>query len=241
MVSRRIAAALGADLLLAQRWVSALARSAVDGLSRSGLRIRPRRGAAICRGVVGEAGGRSRGGGRGLRGPARLSAQGAPASGQRRSAEQQAGDSRGTRAAAPGISSAVLASPMGTCCRCSAAGARAARSGRPSLWMLRARHLFLIPGDSPVGFRLPLESLALGAGLSRGSRCGRWIRWHPLLRCRLRPSHLTPGSGAYGVAARSSAGGRPFRPTPTPRLGRWCARRWPWKRGRGVSICSCRR
>ena len=27
------------------------------------------------------------------------------------------------------------------------------------LWMLRARHLFLLPGDSPVGFRLPLESL----------------------------------------------------------------------------------
>jgi uncharacterized protein (DUF2126 family)/transglutaminase-like putative cysteine protease len=28
-----------------------------------------------------------------------------------------------------------------------------------SLWMLRAKHLFLIPGDSPAGFRLPLESL----------------------------------------------------------------------------------
>jgi len=28
------------------------------------------------------------------------------------------------------------------------------------LWMLRARHLFLIPGDSPVGLRLPLQSLA---------------------------------------------------------------------------------
>jgi uncharacterized protein (DUF2126 family) len=27
------------------------------------------------------------------------------------------------------------------------------------LWMLRARHVVLLPGDSPIGFRLPLESL----------------------------------------------------------------------------------
>ena len=34
------------------------------------------------------------------------------------------------------------------------------RVWQSGLWMLRGKHLFLIPGDSPVGLRLPMESLA---------------------------------------------------------------------------------
>ena len=31
--------------------------------------------------------------------------------------------------------------------------------GKAALWMLRGKHLVLIPGDSPIGFRLPVASL----------------------------------------------------------------------------------
>ena len=47
--------------------------------------------------------------------------------------------------------------------RLRAAAATIRRADRPRWesgpWFLRAEHLFLIPGDSPMGFRLPLDSL----------------------------------------------------------------------------------
>jgi uncharacterized protein (DUF2126 family) len=52
-----------------------------------------------------------------------------------------------------------LANPVGSVLplrRVQSNGTRRWQSGR---WFLRGEHLFLVPGDAPVGFRLPLESL----------------------------------------------------------------------------------
>src|SRR5579871_1112502 len=54
----------------------------------------------------------------------------------------------------------LLTSPSGFVLPVQPANALASRASWFSeRWPLRRRHLFLIPGDSPIGFRLPLESL----------------------------------------------------------------------------------
>jgi uncharacterized protein (DUF2126 family)/transglutaminase-like putative cysteine protease len=52
-----------------------------------------------------------------------------------------------------------LGQPVGFVLPVQRAWGRDGREWQTGLWMLRARHLFVLPGDSPIGFRLPLQSL----------------------------------------------------------------------------------
>jgi uncharacterized protein (DUF2126 family) len=52
-----------------------------------------------------------------------------------------------------------LGTPTGFVLPLVRAAGKDAPAWQSGLWMLRARHLFLVPGDSPVGLRLPMASL----------------------------------------------------------------------------------
>jgi uncharacterized protein (DUF2126 family) len=74
------------------------------------------------------------------------------------------------------------------------------------LWMLRARHLVLIPGESPIGLRLPLASLPWQSGTSEVWPIDPLARRdplppHPDERPGLRaPRHVRPSPSAPGFA-----------------------------------------
>jgi len=55
-----------------------------------------------------------------------------------------------------------LGTPTGFVLPLARAAAKDGPAWQSGLWMLRSRHLFLMPGDSPVGFRLPMKSLPAG-------------------------------------------------------------------------------
>ena len=52
-----------------------------------------------------------------------------------------------------------LGTPTGFVLPLARASGKDGPTWQSGLWMLRAQHLFLVPGDSPLGFRLPLKSL----------------------------------------------------------------------------------
>ena len=78
------------------------------------------------------------------------------------------------------------------------------------LWMLRSSHLFLIPGDSPLGFRLPLESL-----VAEPEEVARHVytvdpmsAWPPLAAPSRRVADRTPLVHDHPIIEASSAPGR---------------------------------
>ena len=97
-----------------------------------------------------------------LRGPARLHPQGAAAPDQRRSRATTTLDDPEERERLRRVFSRGLGTPTGFVLPLARVPGKDGPLWQSGLWMLRARHLFLIPGDSPVGFRLPLDSLPGG-------------------------------------------------------------------------------
>ena len=167
VVSGRIAAALGVQLLLADRRRADLARSERWSPIRDrdyGYDDRRRRSDSPTRWPSGSASIRSHVHRR-LRGRAgttcwkerRLPVNVDPE-------RQQAGRSRRSASGLRRVFEQGLGKPVGLRAAAAARGrARTDRSGRAGCGCCGREHLFLIPGDSPMGFRLPLQSRCRGS------------------------------------------------------------------------------
>ena len=121
--------------------------------------------------------------------------------------------------------------------RWNAAASRDAPLEPASRGRTRSGKLFLVPGDSPLGFRLPLPSLAyICRRRSIRTSCPP-IRSSSAASCRTR----------IRSASRSCAASRRERAAPATdgrssrRRAALRARRSPWSRATGGSACSCRR
>ena len=70
------------------------------------------------------------------------------------------------------------------------------------VWFFRSGHLFLTPGDSPIGYRLPLDSLPWVAP-EEYPHLSRPTRWHRRRRCRRASSTCAPPREPCGREPRS--------------------------------------
>ena len=132
---------------------------------------------------------------------------------QRRSDRQSAGRSRASANASGASSSAGLETPTGYVLPLQRGIGKDGPQWQTGLWMLRGQHLFLIPGDSALGLRLPLPSLPWVAAVGSAADFSRSIR--PARSPPLpEPQHVVarraeaPGAPRSATCATSKPGAR---------------------------------
>ena len=149
-----------------------------------------------------------------------------------------------------------LASSVGSVLPLRRRGANGTRRWQSGRWFFRGDTMFLIPGDAPIGFRLPLDSLPwadpnsiefdqfadpfaplstcrrgrLSAAPPSARRSGPWPGPHPGTTWGPRRA-----AGAVPVSCRSACR------RSAARSQSWCARHSPWKPARASCTCSFRR
>ena len=134
-----------------------------------------------------------------------------------------------------------LNQPSGFVLPAAAGGGKSGPEWQTGLWMLRGQHLFLMPGDSPVGLRLPLSSLPWVAAVGSPGIDARRPDGQPRPAAARPPvsRQPIPSCNASPIPRRhlETTANRPW----ASRRRGWCARRFAWSRGTATCTSSCRR